>query len=102
MTLTDLLSHIFEEIANQGALIVHPATEAEINECNDGLKEINCPSLPKEYIELLKAANGFEWFGSEFFGTNKIIAQPTGNVLRDIVTVNKEHGLGSRPALKRP
>ncbi|OPZ78395.1 MAG: hypothetical protein BWY78_00615 [Alphaproteobacteria bacterium ADurb.Bin438] len=82
------IADIFDEIYETGAIIVKPAEAMEIARCQRDLHDIGAPSLPLEYIEFLKIANGFAWNGFEFYGTYQISDNNSDFEMQDIVSVN--------------
>ncbi len=76
------LVQLFETVNETGALIVKPATDDEIEMLG---KDI---TLPDEYIEFLKFADGFSWNGFEFFGVYNVTVNSSGYTLKSVVVMN--------------
>ena len=110
------IKDIFDKTYETGSLIVKPATDEEIERCNNDLEEISggagedfiasikpgakkkegadssvTLSLPEDYAEFLKIANGYAWNGFEFFGTYQVTVKQSGYTLSDIVGVNQNY-----------
>lgn len=110
------IKDIFDKTYETGSLIVKPATDEEIERCNKDLEEISggagedyiasikpgakkkegadssvTLSLPEDYAEFLKIANGYAWNGFEFFGTYQVTVKQSGYTLSDIVGVNQNY-----------
>lgn len=52
------------------AIVGDGASEQEINKCQHKLKQSNLPTLPDDYINLLKMASCISFDGCEFFSIN--------------------------------
>ena len=79
------LVQLFETVNDTGALIVKPATDDEIEMLG---KDI---TLPAEYIEFLKFADGFSWNGFEFFGVYIVTVNSSGYTLKSVVVMNETY-----------
>ncbi|MCR5688086.1 MAG: SMI1/KNR4 family protein [Lachnospiraceae bacterium] len=109
------IKDIFDKTYETDALIVKPAADEEIERCNKDLDEISggtgedyiasikpgarksekeksaALSLPDDYTEFLKIANGYAWNGFQFFGTYQVTVKKSGYTLLDIVSVNQNY-----------
>jgi hypothetical protein len=78
---------------DDGAMIPRPASEKDIDECQDSLVEIGgLEPIPGGYIDFLKKCNGLAWNDIEFYSTDQVVeaANPDGYRLMDLFTMNDD------------
>lgn len=87
------MENLIEKIKEKedlGAMVVSPASDEDINWCQNELLECDLAILPKDYISFLKFCNGFAFNGVEIFGTDIVEDTETGFSLIDIVSFSEE------------
>jgi hypothetical protein len=81
---------VLNAVCEHGAMIVRPATDEDIKQCNADFIECGMEkSLPVGYADFLKKLNGFAWNGIEFFSTDQVTDPETSFMLNDIVSANE-------------
>jgi len=75
-----------------GSMIPHPASDDDIDECQQDLVDLSLEPLPQGYIDFLKKCNGLAWNGIEFYSTDQIVEadNPSSFRLMDLVSMNDE------------
>lgn len=76
------------------AMVVRPATTADIEEANNELENLSLPPIPSGYADFLQQCNGFAFNGVELFGTDMVSDPETGFELMDMVSfIEQQHGI---------
>ena len=94
-TIDDVLNAVTE--ADDGAMIVRPATTEDLKSCQEDMADEEMPLIPQGYCDFLSKLNGFAWNGVEFYSTDQVTDNDTGFMLNDIVSANEsfvEHNTG--------
>ena len=86
MTIDDVLNTVTED---EGAMIVRPATQEDLELCQKDMAEMKFPPIPQGYAGFLSRINGFAWNGIEFFSTDQVTDPDTNYMLIDIVSANE-------------
>jgi len=87
----DTLSGIMKFLEDDyDAMIPRPATEEELEHCNDDLAEIALELIPDGYAEFLKMNNGFAWNGIEFYSTLQVTDPEENYTLMDLLIMNND------------
>ncbi|MDD2246078.1 MAG: YrhA family protein [Proteiniphilum sp.] len=70
MSIKDIILRLYEY-----ALVNPPATDKDIDKCNNRLIKINAPQLPDDFVAFLQICNGMQYNGMQIFSTkqNEII-----------------------------
>ena len=94
-TIDEVLNAVTE--ADDGAMIVRPATAEDLKSCQADMADEEMPLIPQGYCDFLAMLNGFAWNGIEFYSTDQVTDNDTGFMLNDIVSANErfvEHNKG--------
>lgn len=71
-------------------MIVRPATEKDLKQCQKDMKKMKFPTIPEEYSAFLSNINGFAFNGIEFYSTDQVTDLETNFMLNDIVSANED------------
>ena len=86
-TIDEVLNAVTE--ADDGAMIVRPATTEDLKSCQEDMTDEEMPIIPHEYCDFLSKLNGFAWNGIEFYSTDQVTDNDSGYMLNDIVSANE-------------
>jgi len=75
-----------------GSMIPRPASDDDIDECQQDLIDLSLEPLPQGYVDFLKKCNGLAWNGIEFYSTDQIVEadNPSSFRLMDLVSMNDD------------
>jgi len=79
-------------IKDPSSMIPRPASDEDIEQCQQDLVTLSLEPLPQGYIDFLKKVNGLAWNGIEFYSTDQIVEadNPSSFRLMDLVSMNDE------------
>ena len=86
MTFDEVMNIVAED---EGAMIVRPASQEDLELCQKDMKEMEFPPIPQGYADFLHKLNGFAWNGIEFYSTDQVTDTDTNYMLNDIVSANE-------------
>lgn len=72
------------------AMVVRPASDEDIKECQEDLINNDLPFMPQDYTDFLKVCNGLAFNGMEIFGTDIVTNEEHYYQLIDIVSFNED------------
>jgi len=90
LTKADELIEILSK--DSSSMIPRPASNEDIDQCQDILLTLALEPLPQGYIDFLKKCNGLAWNGIVFYSTDQIVEadNPSSFRLMDLVSMNDE------------